>query len=205
MSVIVERQQIRIKGLTLVFGPLQQAAYKQKDWPKALQNYNMSANIALSRNPWEPSALVRDELAIVICNRSATYSAAGDFLSALVDAEVVINLKRPWSKGHFRKAKALLGLGKLEEARDAVMLGLQFEPDSAVCFSNQCLCINCKAIDTKCIGNVGVQEGDRGRYRETASRSTLTYHLHVDVNCSITCTMQRVVPYGLPSFYVTTF
>jgi len=106
-------------------------AYKQKNWPQAIQSYNMAANIALSRNPWEPSALVRDEMAIIICNRSATFSAAEDFVSALVDADIVIQLKRPWSKGHFRKAKALQGLGRLEEARDAVMLGLQFEPDSA--------------------------------------------------------------------------
>jgi len=107
------------------------AAYKVKNWNQAIQHYNMSANIALSRNPWEPAALMRDEMAIIICNRSATFAAADDYVSALVDADVVIQLKRPWSKGHFRKAKALLGLGRLEEARDAVMLGLQFEPDSA--------------------------------------------------------------------------
>jgi len=106
-------------------------AYKQKNWTQALQYYNMSANLAASRNPWEPSALVRDEMAIVICNRSAAYHAAEDYISALVDADVVIQLKRPWSKGHFRKAKALMGLERYEEARDAVMLGLQFEPDSA--------------------------------------------------------------------------
>ncbi|KAG9014349.1 hypothetical protein FRB94_012755 [Tulasnella sp. JGI-2019a] len=106
------------------------AAYKAKNWGQAIQHYNMSANIALSRNPWEPAALMRDEMAIIICNRSATFAAAEDYISALVDADVVIQLKRPWSKGHFRKAKALLGLGRLEEARDAVMLGLQFEPDS---------------------------------------------------------------------------
>lgn len=109
-----------------------QSAYKQKNWAQAINYYNMSANLAGSRNPWEPSALVRDELAIVICNRSAAYAAAEDYISALVDADVVIQLKRPWSKGHFRKAKALLGLHRFEEARDAVMLGLQFEPDSAV-------------------------------------------------------------------------
>ncbi|KIO16939.1 hypothetical protein M407DRAFT_49854, partial [Tulasnella calospora MUT 4182] len=105
-------------------------AYKQKNWLQAINFYNMSANIAASRNPWEPSALVRDEMAIVICNRSAAFAAAEDYVSALVDADVVIQLKRPWSKGHFRKAKALMGLQRYEEARDAVMLGLQFEPDS---------------------------------------------------------------------------
>ncbi|KAG8942241.1 hypothetical protein FRC03_003493 [Tulasnella sp. 419] len=106
-------------------------SYKQKNWAQAINHYNTSANIAATRFPWEPAALVRDELAIVICNRSAAYWASEDFASALVDADVVIQLKRPWSKGHFRKAKALVGLDRLEEARDALMLGLQFEPDSA--------------------------------------------------------------------------
>jgi translocation protein SEC72 len=94
--------------------------------------YTMAANIAMSRPPWEAANLVKEELSVVICNRSAAYSAAGDFLSALVDAEVVLVHKRNWSKGHFRKAKALVGLGRLEDARDAIALGLQFEPNNAV-------------------------------------------------------------------------
>jgi len=106
-------------------------AYKQKNWSQAIQFYNMSVGLAASRNPWEPSALVRDEMAIVICNRSAAYAAAEDYVSALVDADIVVQLKRPWSKGHFRKAKALVGLQRFDEAKDAVLLGLQFEPDSA--------------------------------------------------------------------------
>jgi len=52
--------------------------------------------------------------------------------NALVDAEVVVALKRPWTKGHFRKARALVGLDRLEEARDALIDGLQFEPEDKV-------------------------------------------------------------------------
>lgn len=92
----------------------------------------MAAQIAASRFPWEAAALVRDELAIVICNRSAAYFAAGDLISALADADAVIQLKRPWSKGHFRRAKALLGLDQLQDAKESAELGLQFEPDSKV-------------------------------------------------------------------------
>lgn len=92
----------------------------------------MAAQIAASRFPWEASALVRDELAVVICNRSAAYFAAGDLVGALCDADAVIQLKRPWSKGHFRKAKALLAMGLLDDAKEAAELGLQFEPDSKV-------------------------------------------------------------------------
>jgi translocation protein SEC72 len=99
---------------------------------QAVQKYDMAAQIAASRFPWEAAALVRDELAIVICNRSAAYFAAGDFISALADADAVIQLKRPWSKGHFRRAKALLGLGQLQDAKESAELGLQFEPDSKV-------------------------------------------------------------------------
>ena len=57
----------------------------------------------------------------------------GDYLSALVDAEAVINFKRPWSKGHFRKAKALMKMERWHEAKDAIELGLTFEPTNAVC------------------------------------------------------------------------
>jgi translocation protein SEC72 len=110
----------------------QQHLFKAGRHEQSVQKYNMAAGIAASRFPWETSALVRDELAIVICNRSAAYLAAGDAVAALVDADAVIQLKRPWSKGHFRKAKALLALGKLQDARESAALGLQFEPDSAV-------------------------------------------------------------------------
>lgn len=98
----------------------------------AVQKYDMAAQIAASRFPWEAAALVRDELAIVICNRSAAYFAAGDLISSLADADAVIQLKRPWSKGHFRRAKALLGLNQLKDAKESAELGLQFEPESKV-------------------------------------------------------------------------
>lgn len=85
--------------------------------------------MALSRPPWEPAALSRDETAIALCNRSAAYAFANNWAGALADAEAVVSLKRPWTKGHFRKARALVGLGRLEAARDAVVDGLQFEPN----------------------------------------------------------------------------
>jgi translocation protein SEC72 len=59
-------------------------------------------------------------------------AGAGNHLDALVDAVMVIGMKRPWSKGHLRKGKALLALGRPEEAREAIRLGLSFEPTNAV-------------------------------------------------------------------------
>lgn len=144
----------------------------------------MSANLAASRNPWEPSALVRDEMAIVVCNRSAAYAAAEDFLSALVDAEIVIQLKRPWSKGHFRKAKALLGLQRYDEARDAVMLGLQFEPDSAV--SPMVSSSPTTLTQHHTSGDVSFQKGDRRTDRGPGRSCTLPYISSCNslINCS---------------------
>lgn len=99
---------------------------------KALGRYTMAASIAVQRPPWEANQFMREELSTVLSNRSAAAFEAADFIGALVDAESVIQLRRNWSKGHFRKAKALLGLGRLEEAKEAVRLGLQFEPMNTV-------------------------------------------------------------------------
>jgi len=104
------------------------ALFKAKKYEMALQRYTMAASIAVQRPLWESNQVMREELATVLSNRSVTFLEAGDFLSALVDAEHVINLKRQWNKGHFRKAKALIALQEHEEARDAVKVGLQFEP-----------------------------------------------------------------------------
>jgi len=95
---------------------------------QAMSRYTMAANIAVQRPPWEAQQLMREELSTVLSNRSAAYFESSDYIGALVDADTVIALRRNWSKGHFRKAKALLGLGKLEEAKDAIRLGLSYEP-----------------------------------------------------------------------------
>lgn len=53
-------------------------------------------------------------------------------VKSLADADAVVQIKRPWSKGHFRKGKALMALDRHEEARDAILLGLEFEPSNEV-------------------------------------------------------------------------
>lgn len=75
---------------------------------------------------------MREELSTAISNRSAAYFDLRDYISALADAETVIAIRRNWSKGHFRKAKALLGLARYRDAADAVRLGLDFDPTSTV-------------------------------------------------------------------------
>lgn len=92
----------------------------------------MAAGIAVQRAPWEAQQLMREELSTVLSNRSAAYFEAKDYISSLVDAEIVLQIRRPWSKGHFRKAKALKELDQLEEAKEAILLGLSYEPGNSV-------------------------------------------------------------------------
>lgn len=75
---------------------------------------------------------MREELSTLLSNRSAAYAEAGDYLSALVDAEMVIQLRKPWSKGYFRKAKALIKLHQLQDAKETIEAGLIFEPENPV-------------------------------------------------------------------------
>ena len=56
-----------------------------------------------------------------------------EYVESLCDAEAVVELKSPWAKGHFRKCKALLALGRLEEAKQAVELGLMYDPNDNEC------------------------------------------------------------------------
>jgi len=106
--------------------------YKLRKTKEALARYNTAASIAVQRPAWETSGVLREELSLVISNRSAALLELGDFLGALVDAETVISIRRQWPKGHFRKAKALVELGQIEEAKDAISLGLQFDPNNTV-------------------------------------------------------------------------
>lgn len=106
--------------------------FRLQQWQEAIRLYTIGADIANSRPVFEANVYARDELAVLLCNRSAAYAGAGEHVNALVDAEAVIQIKRPWVKGHFRKGKALAALGRLEEAREALLLGLQFDPTSEV-------------------------------------------------------------------------
>lgn len=110
-----------------------QALFKRGNASQAITKYTNAASLAIQRPPWEASQVMREELTTAVSNRSAAYCDTRDYLSALADAETVIAIRRNWTKGHFRKAKALLGLGRLRDASDAIRLGLDFEPTSHVC------------------------------------------------------------------------
>jgi translocation protein SEC72 len=109
-----------------------QALFRTHQWEKAIGRYSQAAGFAIQRAPWEAQQIMREELSTVLSNRSAAYFENGELVSALTDAEAVIQLKKPWSKGHFRKAKALVALGHMAQAREAIQYGLQFDPTNVV-------------------------------------------------------------------------
>ncbi|KAJ2917130.1 hypothetical protein MD484_g3288, partial [Candolleomyces efflorescens] len=106
------------------------ALFKSGQAGPALLRYTAAAQLAVQRPPWEANQFMREELSTVVSNRSAAYFDQADYISALADAETVISLRRNWPKGHFRKAKALLGMQKTRDAAEAVRLGLSFEPQN---------------------------------------------------------------------------
>lgn len=135
-----------------------QAAFKAQQYPPSIQAYSRSADMALSRPPWELAALSRDETTVALCNRSAAFAAMGQWYVHVdnpADAQARCFCRRRRRRpvettlgqgtlsvrlyllslvgavaDEQSKAKALEGMGRLEEARDAIEEGLQFEPDN---------------------------------------------------------------------------
>ena len=68
---------------------------------------------------------------VYFSNRAAAYAAMERFREALDDAQEVVSLKPDWVKGHVRRAVALTGLKKHEEARKAYLKASQLEPANA--------------------------------------------------------------------------
>lgn len=105
-------------------------AFKAGKWGDALQRYSMALDMAASRPPWEPSAMANDEMSILLCNRSAAFLGAELYAEAYADAHACIELKKTWTKGYFRKARACLKLGRYKEAKEVLLVGLTYEPAS---------------------------------------------------------------------------
>ncbi|KAL7414173.1 hypothetical protein BDY24DRAFT_386083 [Mrakia frigida] len=106
------------------------AKFKARSYDQSILLYSASLAVASQRMPWEASGIFKEEMSTVLCNRSAAYGAMGDWPASYADADAVVKMKRPWSKGHFRKAKALLGLSRPQDALTAINLGLEYEPSS---------------------------------------------------------------------------
>ncbi|XP_053284666.1 LON peptidase N-terminal domain and RING finger protein 3 [Pleuronectes platessa] len=90
--------------------------YADKKMEAALEKYNQAILIA----PMDH---------ILFSNRSQINSSLKHYEKALRDAETACSLKPRWSKGHVRKAQALVSLGRSEEALREYLECLSIEPD----------------------------------------------------------------------------
>lgn len=67
------------------------------------------------RDKFSQAIAIETENHLLYSNRSAVYSAQGDYQKALDDANKATEIKPDWSKGHLRKGAALRGQGDLRE------------------------------------------------------------------------------------------
>ncbi|TMS17167.1 LON peptidase N-terminal domain and RING finger protein 3 [Larimichthys crocea] len=90
--------------------------YAERKMEAALEKYNQAILIA----PLDH---------ILFSNRSQIHSSLKHYEKALRDAEMACRLMPHWSKGHVRKAQALVSLGRTEEALREYLVSLSIEPD----------------------------------------------------------------------------
>lgn len=88
--------------------------------------------MALTRPLWEPSGLVRDEVAGLYANRAQAYMAVQSWVEGAVDAECSVEAKKVGNaKAWWRRGRCLLEMGREEEAREWVKQGLEIEGSEA--------------------------------------------------------------------------
>jgi translocation protein SEC72 len=102
--------------------------FRKGRYAEAVKFYSLGIQMALTRPPWEPSQLVREEVAQLYSNRAQAHMAmqkwadgAGDAIAS-VDAKPGGNAKAWWRRG-----RCLIEMGRLPEARDWVKKGLEME------------------------------------------------------------------------------
>ncbi|RDL39346.1 TPR-like protein [Venustampulla echinocandica] len=100
--------------------------------PEAIRFYDLGLQMALTRPAWEPSGLVRDEVAGLYANRAQAHMAMSNWVEGSVDAESSVEAKKVGNaKAWWRKGRCLMEMGRLEEAKEWVGRGLEMEGNEA--------------------------------------------------------------------------
>ena len=103
-------------------------AFRKGEHENAIRMYSLALEMALTRRAWEPANLVREETSGLYANRAQAYMAMQSWPEGSVDAECSVEMKRSGNaKGWWRRSKCLLEMGRLEEAKQAVARGLEFD------------------------------------------------------------------------------
>jgi translocation protein SEC72 len=103
-------------------------SFRKGKHDEAIRYYSLGLQMALSRPLWEPSGLVRDEVAGLYANRAQAHMAMQSWAQGSIDAESSVEAKKAGNaKAWWRKAKCLVEMGRLEEAEEWIGRGLEME------------------------------------------------------------------------------
>lgn len=104
------------------------AEFRKGRYAEAIKFYTLGLQMALTRPAWEPSQLVREEVAALYSNRAQAHMAVQSWAEGAVDAECSVEAKRGGNaKAWWRRGRCLLEMGRLDEAREWVGKGLEIE------------------------------------------------------------------------------
>lgn len=104
------------------------ASFKKGQHADAVRMYGLAIDMASQRPVWEPWALVREELAALYANRAQARIGLSEWAEAGEDARMSVEMKRAMNvKAWFRRGICLREMGRLDEAREWVALGVEFE------------------------------------------------------------------------------
>jgi translocation protein SEC72 len=102
--------------------------FRKGKFADAIKFYTLGLQMALTRPPWEPSQLVREEVAGLYANRAQAHMALQNWPEGAVDAECSVEAKKGGNaKAWWRRGRCLMEMSRLEEARDWVSKGLEME------------------------------------------------------------------------------
>jgi DnaJ family protein C protein 7 len=112
------------------------AAYQQKDYRTAIGHYTSAIDLAkkelaLLREDFLVPGELASQLASYYGNRAAAFTMILKYQEALDDCDHAIQVDQKFIKAHFRKAKVLTTLGRLDEALKAYSYGLIHDPNHA--------------------------------------------------------------------------
>lgn len=106
--------------------------FRKNKYADAIKYYTLGLQMALTRPAWEPSGLVRDEVAGLYSNRAMAHVAMSNWAEGSVDAEASVEAKKAGNaKAWWRKGRCLMEMGRLEEAKEWVGKGLEMEGNEA--------------------------------------------------------------------------
>lgn len=104
------------------------ASYKKGQFSEAIKMYDLAIKMAADRPAWEASGLIREELSTLYGSRSQCLMGTQSWAEAAVDAEIAVELKKVGNvKAWWRRGQCLREMGRLEEAKEWVVSGLEFE------------------------------------------------------------------------------